>query len=326
MAMNNFLKNDWHVVAQSQDLQPGKIFKARLLGEDIVLWRSGDKALAWQDRCPHRGSSLAKGWIEEDTLVCPYHGFAFDNSGHCVHVPAQPDRPPSKRSRACVQEFHIQERYGFVWVCLGTPQKDVVPFPEWDEPNYHKFCFGPNRYLSSAPRALENFIDVNHIPYVHKGTLGQPEQAAMGDYKVEVTEDGIKVSEVNVWQVDPGLSEQSGKADSAGLQILRPLTVCLRRGADDSRLTIFFTITPIDEEECVAWRWMFLSDTQEVNKPDFNGFVNTIISEDIVAVESQRPKRLPLDLQAEFHLSTIAPPFAYRKWLKKLGVTFGTIY
>ncbi|MCC5642606.1 aromatic ring-hydroxylating dioxygenase subunit alpha [Nostoc sp. CHAB 5824] len=324
--MDNFLKNDWHVVAQSKDLQQGKILKARLLGEDLVLWRSGDEALAWQDRCPHRGASLARGWVKEDTVVCPYHGFAFNNSGHCVHVPAHPDQPPPKRSRACVQTFHVQERYGFVWVCLGTPQKDVPFFPEWeDSSNYQKFCFGPDRYLSSAPRALENFIDVNHIPYVHGGTLGQPEQAMMGEYKVEVNEDGIKVSEVNVWQVDPGLSGQEGKADSAGLHILRPFTVCLRRGSPERRLTIFFLITPVDEEECVAWRWMFLNEPQEVLENEFRGFVNTIISEDITAVESQRPKRLPLDLQAEFHLPSDRTTIAYRKWLKKLGVTFGTI-
>lgn len=324
MVNDVFLKNDWHVVARSQDLQQGKVLKARLLGEDLVLWRSGDQAKAWQDRCPHRGASLARGWVEDDTLVCPYHGFAFNNSGHCVHVPAHPDQPPPKRSRACVQTFHVQERYGFVWVCLGTPQKDVPPFSEWDDPNYHKFCFGPDRYQSSAPRAIENFIDVNHIAYVHGGSLGQPEQAKMGDYKVEVNQDGIKVSEVNLWQVDPGLTGQ-GKSDSAGLQILRPLTVCLRRGSADHRLTIFFTITPVDEEECIAWRWMFLNDAQEVLETEFNGFVNTIISEDIEAVESQRPRRLPLDLQAEFHLPSDRTTIAYRKWLKKLGVTFGTM-
>ncbi|MBV9386391.1 MAG: Rieske (2Fe-2S) protein [Chroococcidiopsidaceae cyanobacterium CP_BM_ER_R8_30] len=33
--------------------------------------------MAWQDICPHRGASLALGWVEGDTLVCPYHGLAF---------------------------------------------------------------------------------------------------------------------------------------------------------------------------------------------------------------------------------------------------------
>lgn len=45
----------------------------RLLGEDLVLWHNGDKVLAWQDFCPHRGARLSLGWVEKDTLVCPYH-------------------------------------------------------------------------------------------------------------------------------------------------------------------------------------------------------------------------------------------------------------
>ncbi|MFH7024175.1 MAG: Rieske 2Fe-2S domain-containing protein [Heteroscytonema crispum UTEX LB 1556] len=171
MVSDVVLKNDWHVVALSQELLPGKVIKARLLGEDLILWRSGDSVLAWQDRCPHRGSSFATGWVEGNTLVCPYHGLAFDTSGQCVHAPSQPDRPPPKRSRACVQTFHALERYGFVWVCLGSPEQDIPLFAEWDEPNYHKFVFGHAVYKSSPLRALENFIDVNHVPFVHKGTL-----------------------------------------------------------------------------------------------------------------------------------------------------------
>jgi phenylpropionate dioxygenase-like ring-hydroxylating dioxygenase large terminal subunit len=31
--MDKFFNNDWHVAAQSKDLQPGKILKARLLGK-----------------------------------------------------------------------------------------------------------------------------------------------------------------------------------------------------------------------------------------------------------------------------------------------------
>lgn len=323
--MDKILYNDWYVVARSQDLRSGKILKVRLLGEDLALWRSGEEALAWQDRCPHRGASLARGWIEQDTLVCPYHGFAFNDSGHCVRIPAHPDLLPPKRSRACVRTFNVRERYGFVWVCLGTPEKDIPLFPEWDEPNYHKFCFGPDRYLSSPQRALENFIDVNHVPFVHEGTLGQSEQAMIDEYRVEVNEDGIKVSELSVWQVDPSLSGKHGNADIAGFHIMRPFTVCLRRGSANDRLTIFFLITPVDEEECIAWRWMFLSNTQTVQEHDFRGFVNTIIHQDIEAVESQRPKRLPLDLQAEFHLPSDRTTINYRKWIKKLGVTFGTV-
>lgn len=322
MLSNGFLKNDWHVVASSQDLQAGKILKIRLLGEDLLLWRNGGQALAWEDRCPHRGASLARGWIEKDTLVCPYHGLAFNSEGKCSHVPAHPEQAPSTLSKACVKTYHVQERYGMVWVCLGTPQQDVPLFEEWDDPNYNKFFFSAALYRSSAPRALENFIDVNHVPFVHDGTLGNPEYAKTCSYQVDLKKDGIHIHEAGAWQADLKMTGE-GNMDLANFHILRPLTACLRRGTESERMIIFFTVTPIDEEECVAWRWMFLN--YQVPENEFKGFTNTIIQQDVEAVESQKPLRLPLDLQAEYHLPSDRATITYRKWLKQLGVNFGTI-
>ena len=53
-------------------------------------------------------------------------------------------------------------------------------------------------------------------------------------------------------------------------------------------------------------------------------FEDRIVAQDIPIVESQRPELLPLDLQAELHLRCDRTAVAYRKYLKELGVTFGT--
>ena len=50
------LINDWHVVGRADDLKEGEVLPARLLGEDLVLWRSNGQVLAWQDLCLHRGA------------------------------------------------------------------------------------------------------------------------------------------------------------------------------------------------------------------------------------------------------------------------------
>jgi phenylpropionate dioxygenase-like ring-hydroxylating dioxygenase large terminal subunit len=321
MEMDKFLNNDWHVIARSQDLLQGKILKARLLGEDLVLWRSGDKVVAWEDRCPHRGASLARGWIEKDALVCPYHGLAFNGEGQCVHIPAHPEQTPSARSKACVKTYHVRERYEMVWVCLGNPQQDVPAFPEWDSQKYNKFFFNAALYRSSPERALENFIDVNHVPFVHDGTLGNPDYANTNTYQVFAEEDGIHIKDAGAWQTDLQMNGE-GNMDFADFHILRPLTVCLRRGPQSERMIIFFTVTPTDEESCFAWRWMFLN--YEVPENEFKKFTNTIIAQDVEAVESQKPLRLPLDLEAEYHLPSDRTTITYRKWLKNLGVTFGT--
>lgn len=325
MVNDVILTNDWHVVGRSQDLSPGKILTVRLLGVDLVLWRCGDQTLAWEDRCPHRGVSFAKGWVKDDNLICPYHGFAFNNSGQCVHVPAHPNQLLSKLSRGCVKTFHTQERYGMIWVCLGTPQTEIPPFLEWEDTSYRRSFFGPTRYQASGLRAIENFFDFSHIPFVHGGTLSKPEHAVMDErYKVKVTSDGINVSEVNVWQFDIETGQEI--CVIVDYCIFRPLTVCLRSNdSNNHRMAIFFTVTPVDEEECIAWRWIFLNHAHHIPETEMNHLADAIMYQDVDIVEAQRPRRLPLDLQAEFHVASDHSSITYRKWLKQLGVTFGAV-
>ena len=57
------LIEDWHPVARVEDLAGGGPVAARLLDEDLVLWRSGDEYLAWRDLCVHRGTRLSLGHV-----------------------------------------------------------------------------------------------------------------------------------------------------------------------------------------------------------------------------------------------------------------------
>ena len=57
-------------------------------GTPVVLARLGDEVLAAVDRCPHRGAPLSAGTVEHGCLVCPYHGWAFDQHGEVAAIPA----------------------------------------------------------------------------------------------------------------------------------------------------------------------------------------------------------------------------------------------
>jgi len=74
------LMNDWHVVAYAPDLKADKPMAVRLLEEDLVLWRVGDKIHAWRDLCVHRGTRLSLGKIQDETLICPYHGWTYNEA------------------------------------------------------------------------------------------------------------------------------------------------------------------------------------------------------------------------------------------------------
>ncbi len=44
----------------------------------ISVYRVGDEYYAIDDRCPHKGVSLAKGTFEEAVVTCPAHHFTVD--------------------------------------------------------------------------------------------------------------------------------------------------------------------------------------------------------------------------------------------------------
>ena len=73
------------------------------LGEELVAWRSRDKVAAvWNSRCPHRGMRLALGAVAGNALTCAYHGWVFESSGACSHIPAHPRITPSAGARTRV--------------------------------------------------------------------------------------------------------------------------------------------------------------------------------------------------------------------------------
>ncbi|MGJ3252355.1 MAG: Rieske 2Fe-2S domain-containing protein [Elainellaceae cyanobacterium] len=317
--------NDWHVVARSPDVTSDELLAARLLGEDLVLWRSGDRVLAWRDLCVHRGARLSLGCIRDGTLACPYHGWTYDSTGQCIHIPAHPTLTPP--ARANVQTYSVQERYGLIWVCLGNPQQDIPPFPEWDDASYRKVFCGPYHYHASAPRAIENFLDVGHFPFVHDGMLGDPHHPEIEDYTVTLTPEGLVAQNVHVWQPDPYGGLGQGAKVTYDYTVPRPFTAYFIKASKEvkeHRRVIFMTTTPVSPTESISWWWIAMNYGLDIPPETFQQFEDKIVAADVRILESQRPELLPLDLQAELHLPSDRTAIAYRKWLRTLGITFGT--
>lgn len=153
MIQDDVLINDWHVVARSADVPYGELLAARLLYEDIVLWRANGEIFAWQDLCIHRGTRLSLGKVEEEMLVCPYHGWNYNKEGRCVKIPAHPNRTPPTKAK--VKRYQAREKYGLIWMSLGEPVQDIPPFPEWDDVAYRKIPCGPYKVEAGGPRIIE---------------------------------------------------------------------------------------------------------------------------------------------------------------------------
>ncbi len=326
MLPDPFLSAEWLPVAGSDQLAADRPLPARLLGEDLALWRAGEQILAWQDRCLHRGARLSLGRVDPvgGTLACPYHGWRYGASGACTHIPAHPDqRPPA---RAAVKSYPAREAYGLIWVCLGQPAGEVPPFAEWADASYRKILCGPYRVDAAGPRLIENFLDVAHFPFVHEGYLGDRTHAALPEYEAEITPEGVIARHIQVWQPDPD-GTGVGSLVSYTYQALRPLTARFTKHGDrhpgENRFAIFLTVTPVEETRSVAWMWIAMNYAFDVPAEEIRTFQDRIVAQDVPIVESQRPVALPLDAHAELHLRSDRTAIAYRRWLAELGVTCG---
>ncbi len=315
------LVNDWHVVARSVDVVEGEIRCARLLGEDLVLWRVGDRVMAWKDLCIHRGARLSLGEIRGETLMCPYHGWTYNAEGQCVRMPAHPEQTPPARARTI--QYHVVERYGWVWVCLGEPAQDIAKFDEWDDPDFHCVPCGPYIAHASGPRVIENFLDVAHFPFVHGGYLGDEDYPEIKDYEVERTPEGVVAKDITVYQPNAD-GTGIGRDVTYTYKVYRPLTAYLIKTSGDLAFSIYFVVTPVSDLESVGWMYVNMNDVQGMADEEIRGFQDLIFGQDVPVVESQRPELLPLDLQAELHLRSDRMSIGYRRWLNDLGLSFGT--
>jgi phenylpropionate dioxygenase-like ring-hydroxylating dioxygenase large terminal subunit len=344
------LQSEWLAVAWSGEIPLYEILARRVMGRDLVLWRSSEGLHCWRDLCIHRGARLSLGTIRpaefsslptpssasiaasstfaaaRDCLICPYHAWEYAPTGECVRFPSHPEITPPAKARA--ETYPVQERYGVVWVAITEPGRRVPDFPIAEDPTFRTLLAGPYRFRALGPRVVENLLDVAHLGFVHAGLLGDPARSEVLDYEVipgslEPRGPGPEAREIPMWQPDPDGTGQPALV-RYHYWVNTPLTAGLIKTHGDQRFGILAQVAPIDEEYCESRLIMCLNYGDEISAAELVSFQDRVTEQDRVIVESQRPELLPLDLQAELHLRADRMAIAYRKWLQAIGFTYGT--
>ncbi|MGH8045857.1 MAG: Rieske 2Fe-2S domain-containing protein [Chthoniobacterales bacterium] len=323
VSIDPVVREAWHPVALSSELAMGALRAVTLPGEDVVIWRGAAGVHAWQDLCVHRGVKLSLGKVVDDCrLRCAYHGWTYDEDGQCVHMPAHPSLTPPPRARAKI--FACEERAGLIWVSRGEAPGEVPSLAEFDDAAFRAISCGPYSAPAGAPRLIENFLDVAHLPIVHEGTLGVSNKAEIASYNVEWTDDGRPVArDIRIFQPNPEGFAQPGEV-SYEYGILSPFSVYLRKRTAGGCFTLLFAVAPISEIESAGFFTVFMNYGDPADDAGLVAFQEKIFAQDIPIVASQRPERLPLDLAEELHLPSDRLAIAYRQYIRKVGLTFGT--
>lgn len=159
----------WYALAAASDLAQGQVLRGHWLGRDQVLWRARSGRVHRFDAiCPHMGAHFGFGGrVDGESLVCPFHDFAFGGDGSCVRVPYVDGKPPT---RARVASHRVLERNGLLLAWHSDQGADPwfdVPEVEtdgWSGWGYHTF-----RGLRAHPQETsENSVDFGHLRAIHR--------------------------------------------------------------------------------------------------------------------------------------------------------------
>jgi phenylpropionate dioxygenase-like ring-hydroxylating dioxygenase large terminal subunit len=318
------LRKAWYAVLPSKALSD-KPLKARVHGMDFLLLRDASKIPhAYNAYCPHRGCDLSFGSVINQELVCPFHGWRFNQNGLCTHIPANRTGaaiPPA----AQLTTYPACDEADLVWVY--TYQEGPVGethslkmFPELKENGwtYVPFRTSWNAHFS---RVVESVLDVSHLPFVHPETAGSDISPVVEGPDYAATETGIVIHPIPFAPSHPmqPVTPPSEMGERTEIELVFPNNWIIRTPmGDETWMCTFLTFTPVDDTTTdifgVAMRNFEpdspLLDTLHINHTEF------VLNQDKGIVEHLWPKVAP-DFKQEAHVASDGPTIRFRQMLFK---------
>ena len=163
------LRRYWQPAALVDELSGNRPVKpVKLMGENLVIFRDERGRYGLIGRaCPHRGTDLAYGRLEDGGLRCAFHGWLFDVTGRCLQTPAEPDG-----SNLCAnirqKAYPVVERSGILFAYLGPGEPPALPHIDcFVAPGTHTFAF-KGIIDCNWLQSLEVGIDPAHTSFLHR--------------------------------------------------------------------------------------------------------------------------------------------------------------
>lgn len=298
--INRIFPCSWYAVGFSNELGKKPVRK-KVIGRDMVLYRDqNSEPHALHAYCPHRGADLSLGCVKNGRLMCAYHGWEFNGEGDCEEIPSQPGKPIPKFAHTA--SFPVKEHAGLIWVYPKPASDQDVPdfqiMPDLEDARYRLSPYKAE-WKAHFTRVVESVLDVAHLSFVHKKTIGKRSKQAIQD--LPYTHDGDQI----VIQNGGGL-----------LEYWFPQQWILRPSEKTKNSFInYVTFTPVDEEETLIFGYAGRTFAKKLKFMDktFSKYSLKVLDEDKAVVESQHPRPIPEALRMEAHVYADGPQIAFRK-------------
>jgi len=272
------LRRYWQPVALVDEMKGERPVKAvRLLGENLVLYRTSNQYSLMQRHCPHRGADLAYGRLETDGLRCSFHGWKFDAAGKCMETPAEP-----QGSRLCdhirTVSYPVVEKSGVLFAYMGEGQ--APGFPAFDcfvAPDAYTFAF-KGYWDCNWLQALEVGIDPAHASWLHKyfededtaGSYGKQFRGVPADSELPISKVLREYDrpEIRVERTGYGMRLQTLRRISEAQTHIRVTNILFPQAfviPMNAEMTITQFHVPVDDNGCY-WYSIFTSFAGPVDK------------------------------------------------------------
>ena len=172
--MGQLMRRHWVPICLSEEVgeSDGTPVKARILGEDLVVFRDSEGRVGVMDEhCPHRGASLVYGRNEDGGLRCLYHGWKMDIEGNVTDMASEPAGSAMKE-KVKHKAYPVQEWGGMVWAYLGPKetQPEFVP-PRWAPTAEARVSIAKVVIPVNWAQILEGAIDSAHSSSLHSSDM-----------------------------------------------------------------------------------------------------------------------------------------------------------
>jgi len=138
--------NKWVRIACCRDIPLREGRAVKVGNREIAIFNLGDRFLAVENRCPHKGGPLADGMVSGTTVVCPLHAWKMSlETGKGVSGPS---------ASSCVEIFRTRVEGDIVLLELSAIREQCEADSGGELP---ELCLQPNEVpaMTDYPPAAE---------------------------------------------------------------------------------------------------------------------------------------------------------------------------
>ncbi|MDO9593292.1 MAG: aromatic ring-hydroxylating dioxygenase subunit alpha, partial [Erysipelotrichaceae bacterium] len=249
------IENQWYAIAPEKMVPPGKMSGLKRLGKELLIFQTTNGNWGClEDLCSHRGVKLSAGKLKEDGCVeCPFHGLRFSTTGDCKLIPAN-GKNTLVDDRYNVRSYAIQVKHGIIYVFNGDKNLATSEVPFFSDFLDESFVYSEiaDTWDTHYSRAIENQLDVVHLPFVHHNTIGRGNKTLVHGPKTVVIEDTIITSADN--EVDQGQRQRKPQECEINPDLqLRFKYPNIWINIIAKKIKVFVYFAPIDDEQVILY-------------------------------------------------------------------------